>query len=80
MEDQLVDTIVIGDGETVIINQPTIAPIGEPAVDISSDNAQVDVEANGTLEAPDPGNTAVVSSGANAADSPRKGTPTLRVI
>ncbi|MEL7475164.1 MAG: calcium-binding protein, partial [Cyanobacteria bacterium J06555_12] len=63
---QLDTSIVIDDGETVSIDEPVIAPIGEPAVDISGDDATLQVERSGSVSAPDAGNTAVNASGSDA--------------
>lgn len=57
------DTQVIGNGENTLINESIVAPVGQPAVDISGDNARLRVNANGSIAAPDEGNTGVLSSG-----------------
>ena len=61
--DPLVDTIVVGDGQAELVNEPITAPIGDPAFDISGTDASLFVSDQGSISAPDSGNTAVVSSG-----------------
>lgn len=57
------DTIQIGSGENVLISESIVAPIGQPAVDITGDNARLTINGNGSIAAPDDGNTGVLSSG-----------------
>ncbi len=57
------DTIQIGSGENFLISESIVAPIGQPAVDISGDNARLSVNGNGSIAAPDEGNTGVLSTG-----------------
>ena len=63
---QLDSSIVIGDGETVTIQDDVIAPVGQPAIDIQGNDATLQVERSGSVSAPDPGNTAVLASGSDA--------------
>ena len=63
MENQLSETIVLGDGEQLVVDETLVAPVGEPAVDIPGNDAQLIVESTGSILAPDEGNTAVQVSG-----------------
>ena len=63
MNSPFVSSIVLGDNESSVILADIIAPIGEPAVTILGDDADLIVTAIGSLAAPDAGNSAVVSSG-----------------
>ncbi|MFK8183191.1 MAG: hypothetical protein AB8B99_07435 [Phormidesmis sp.] len=61
----LSEIISLGDNERVRIGEDIVAPAGLPVVDISGDNAQLRVLSNGSLSAPDAGNSAVLASGSN---------------
>ncbi len=58
------ETIVLNDNERVAIRGAVEAPIGAPAVNIVGDDATLRV--SGSVSAPDPNNTAVLSSGEDA--------------
>ena len=60
---QLTAPIVIGENERVVIDETIVAPIGEPAVNLTGEDARLRVRNSGTVTAPDTGNTAVVVSG-----------------
>jgi len=60
---QLDDSIIIEDGERVVILEEVIAPPGEPAIDIPGDNARLKVTSSGSVLANDQGNTAIQVSG-----------------
>lgn len=53
----------IEDGQNIKVNQSIVAPVGEPAVNITGDRVKVKVGRHGSITAPDEGNTAVLSSG-----------------
>lgn len=57
----------IGNGQILNINQPIVAPIGQPGVDITGNNAALRVGGNGSIAAPDEGNSGVLSVGNNVA-------------
>ena len=59
----MASTQQIGSGENVVISESIVAPIGEPAVDIIGDNANITVNGNGSVAAPDEGNTGILSTG-----------------
>ena len=59
----LTEAIAVEDGETLRIDESLIAPIAQPVVDITGNDARLVVSPNGELAAPDPGNSAVVNSG-----------------
>ena len=63
--EQLENSIVIEDGQTVIVGNSIIAPVGQPAIDVLDNNAQLIVTPTGEIAAPDEGNTAVQSVGNN---------------
>ncbi|MEM9924573.1 MAG: hypothetical protein AAF915_12620 [Cyanobacteria bacterium P01_D01_bin.50] len=60
---QLSESIVLGNGERVVIDKEIIAPVGDPAVEIPGNDARLVVENTGSILAPDAGNTAVQVSG-----------------
>ena len=62
---QLTDSIILEDGDSVVIQDEIIAPVGQPAVDIIGDDAELEVTANGSILANDIGNTAVQVTGNN---------------
>lgn len=57
----------IGNNQNIRINESIIAPIGQPGVDIAGDNVRLQVTENGSISAPDEGNSGVLSSGNNLA-------------
>ena len=63
-EGQLIDPIILNDGDRVVIQEDVIAPIGQPAVNIVGEDARLIV--TGSVSAPDVGNTAVLASGEDA--------------
>ena len=63
---QLLETLVLEDGDRVTIDEELIAPLGAPAVEIAGDDAQLNVTSEGSLSAPDAGNSAVNVLGNNA--------------
>ena len=63
-EGQLIDPIILNDGDRVVIQEDAIAPIGQPAVNIVGEDARLIV--TGSVSAPDVGNTAVLASGEDA--------------
>lgn len=63
---QLQNSINIGNQESVVIQNTVIAPLGEPAVDILGNDAELRITSNGLVLANDEGNTAVQVSGKNA--------------
>ncbi|EKV03060.1 hypothetical protein Lepto7375DRAFT_5335 [Leptolyngbya sp. PCC 7375] len=66
MLEELTNPIVLSDGEVEVIVDDIQAPAGEPAIDISGDQALLAVIPGGSIAAPDSGNTAVQASGDNA--------------
>ncbi|NER81467.1 MAG: hypothetical protein F6K42_18245, partial [Leptolyngbya sp. SIO1D8] len=56
---QLTETLVLDEGDRVIIREDLVAPIGDPAVQIAGDEARLTVSGQGSLSAPDAGNSAV---------------------
>lgn len=67
MTDEITTPVIISDGQSQTISTPIQALVGQPAVDISGDQATLRVLQNGSISAPDAGNTAVQSSGNNVA-------------
>ena len=63
---QLKAPIILKDRERVVIRKDVIAPLGRPAIDIVGDDAHLTVPRQGSISAPDDGNTAVVASGEDA--------------
>lgn len=59
----MASSIVIENGKSIQIEESIVAPVGEPAVNITGDNAQLQVDSEGSISALDDGNTAVLSSG-----------------
>ncbi|MDJ0708549.1 MAG: spondin domain-containing protein [Leptolyngbyaceae cyanobacterium MO_188.B28] len=64
---ELVPPVVISDGETQFIREDIQALAGQPAVDIPGDQARLIVARDGSISAPDAGNTAVQASGEKVA-------------
>ena len=62
----LANSIVLENDDSIIIENEIIAPVGEPAVDIVGDDASLQVTQNGSILAPDAGNTAVRVEGEDA--------------
>ena len=60
---QLESSIIIEDGEVLVIREEIIAPPGEPAVEIPGEDARLRVTSDGSIIADDAGNTAVTTSG-----------------
>ncbi|MEM9006678.1 MAG: calcium-binding protein [Cyanobacteria bacterium P01_F01_bin.86] len=56
---QLAETLVLEDGDRLIVRDDLVAPVGEPAVTIAGDEARLTVTGQGSLTAPDAGNSAV---------------------
>lgn len=67
MANELTTPIVVDNGEIEVILDDIQAPVGQPAVDISGNQALLAVLPNGSIAALDPGNTAVQASGDNVA-------------
>ena len=63
-EGQLIDPIILNDGDRVVIQEDVIAPIGQSAVNIVGEDARLIV--TGSVSAPYVGNTAVLVSGEDA--------------
>ncbi|MEO0834726.1 MAG: hypothetical protein AAFY16_01805 [Cyanobacteria bacterium J06642_3] len=57
------NTQQVNNGQALKISESILAPVGQPAIDIIGDNARLEVDSNGSIAAPDEGNSAVVSSG-----------------
>ena len=66
IQGQLDSSIILEDGERLVIREEVTAPPGEPAVDITGDDAQLRVTSDGSILADDEGNTAVTVSGEDA--------------
>ena len=66
MANELTTPIVIDNGEIEVFLDDIQAPAGQPAVDITGDQTLLAVLPNGSIAAPDLGNTAVQASGDNA--------------
>ena len=67
MANELTNPIVLLDSDIEVVLEDIQAPVGQPAVDISGDQALLAVLPGGSIAAPDPGNTAVQASGDNVA-------------
>ena len=65
MANELTNPIVLQDNDVEIILEDIQAPIGQPAIDISGNQALLAVLPGASVVAPDPGNTAVQASGNN---------------
>ena len=63
--EQLENSFVIENEETVVVNEDIIAPIGDPTVAVLGNNSQIIVNSVGSILAEDEGNTAIQSSGEN---------------
>ncbi|MBE7380292.1 MAG: calcium-binding protein [Leptolyngbya sp. SIO1E4] len=63
---QLTETLVLGEGDRATIREDLIAPIGDPAVQVAGDEARLTVTRQGSLAAPDAGNSAVEVTGNDA--------------
>ncbi|MFK8184370.1 MAG: CHRD domain-containing protein [Phormidesmis sp.] len=63
MTTELTDSILVGNEESIAIDTPITAPVGEAAIEISGNQAELSVLSTGSVSAPDVGNTAVQSSG-----------------
>jgi hypothetical protein len=59
----MTDSIVLGNGEILVVDDAVVAPLGEPAIAIPGNDATLVVTDTGEVSAPDAGNTAVLSSG-----------------
>ena len=65
MENQLIDPIVLLDNGIEIVLEDIQSPIGQPAIDIPGNQALLAILPDGSITAPDDGNTAVQISGDN---------------
>jgi len=57
------NSIEIGNGQNIQIEESVVVEVGQPGVKITGNNAQLQVDAEGSITAPDDGNTGVLSSG-----------------
>lgn len=63
---QLTETLVLGNGDSEVLRDDLIAPVGNPAVEIVGNDARLTVARQGSISAPDEGNSAVEVTGSNA--------------
>ena len=52
-------------GQNIRINKSVVAPLGQPAIELTEDNAILRVGRRGSIAAPDEGNTGVLATGNN---------------
>jgi len=65
MTEQLDNSIVLENGQRISVDDSVVAPVGQPAIDISGNNTRVAVGNQGAIAAPDDGNTGILATGNN---------------